>query len=82
MCICIFGVCIKCICVYLYNCVFAAVPVRLLLASAVSSHSLVAAPLIRFLYNIRIKKNENMIKKKLFLVTPLSRVCILLHKKP
>ena len=48
---------------YLQICVFAVGHVRLLLASAVSSHSLVEVPLIRFLHNIRLKKNENMKKK-------------------
>ena len=52
-----------CICIFVV-CVFAVGPVRLLLASAVSSPSLVEAPLIRFLYNIRLKKNENIIKTK------------------
>ena len=69
MCICIFVVCVQCVFVYLLFvylqiCVFAVGHVRLLLASAVSSHSLVEAPLIRFLCNIRLKKNENMIKTK------------------
>ena len=50
--------------VHLHICVFAVGPVRLLLASAVSFPSLVEAPLIRFLYNIRLKKNENIIKTK------------------
>ena len=62
-------VCVQCVFVYLLFvylqiCVFAVGHVRLLLASAVSSHSLVEAPLIRFLCNIRLKKNENMIKTK------------------
>ena len=60
-------VCVQCLFVYLLFvylqiCVFAVGHVRLLLGSAVSSHSLVEAPLIRFLYNIRSKKNENIVK--------------------
>ena len=49
---------------YLQICVFAVGHVRLPLASVVSSHSLVEVPLIRFLDNIRLKKNENMMKSK------------------
>ena len=73
--------------VYLQICVFAVGHVRLLLASAVSSHSLVEAPLIRVLYNIRLKKNENIKKKynvKQIILWPIlwTGSCILLDNQP